>query len=120
MIQVAVVGNTQAAFHAAKKGFAVLGIEPELETYVAKAGATYIFFGKRKCKISIISKDVVDAASRMVDSAEIIVIGKGKLAKFVKQIADLKEKQYVEGKGKEAVEKAKTKLVRFNLFGAKS
>jgi len=120
MIQVAVVGDPEAAFYAAKKGFAVLGIEPELESHVARAGGTFIFFGNRKCKLSVIFNNVVDAASKMVDSAEIVLLGKGKLAGFVKQIAETKGKQYVQGKGKDTVEKAKTKLVRFNLFGVKS
>ena len=120
MIQIAVVGDKEAAFYAAKKGFAVLGIEPELESHVAKAGGTFVFFGERKCKLSIVFNNVVDAASKMVDSAEIVVIGRGKLANFVKQVAEIKGKQYVEGKGKDAVEKAKERLVRFNLFGTKS
>lgn len=120
MIQIAVVGDPKAAFYAAKKGFAVMGIEPELESHVAKAGGTFIFFGQRKCKVSIVFNNIVDAASKMVDSAELTIIGKGKLANFVKQIAETKKKQYVEGTGKDVVEKAKTKLVRFNLFGVKS
>jgi hypothetical protein len=120
VIQIAVVGDPQAAFYAAKKGFAVLGLEPELESHVAKAGGVFIFFGGRKAKLSIVFSNIVDAASKMVDSAELVIIGKGKLAKFVKQIAETKGKQYVEGKGKDAVEKAKERLVRFNLFGVKS
>ena len=120
MIQIAVVGDPKAAFYAAKKGFAVLGIEPELESHVAKAGGTFILFGNRKSKLVIRFNNVVDAASKMVDSAEIVIIGKGKLASFVNQIAETKKKQVVKGTGKDAVEKAKTKLVRFNLFGVKS
>jgi len=120
VIQVAVVGDPEAAFHAAKKGLAVLGIEPELESHVSKAGGVFIFFGDRKCKLSVVFNNVADAASKMVDSAEIVIIGKGRLAEFTKRVAEIKGKQYVEGRGKDAVEKAKEKLVRFNLFGIKS
>jgi hypothetical protein len=120
VIQLAVVGDSEAALQAAKKGLAVLGVEPELETHVAKVGGTFVLFGRNECKLSVVFDNPVDAASKMVDSADMIIIGKGRLARLVKDIASMKDKPYVEGKGLEAVEKAKEKLVRFNLFGVKA
>ncbi|MBR9689313.1 MAG: hypothetical protein GOV01_00215 [Candidatus Altiarchaeota archaeon] len=119
MIQIAVVGSTSAAFHAAKKGFAVFGIEPELESHAAKAGGLFILFGVEETKLNIKFRDKVDAASKMIESADIVIIGKGQNAKFVKQMCDLKGIKYVEGTGEDVVEKAKERLVRFNLFGTK-
>lgn len=118
----AVVGDAEAALFAAKKGFAVLGVEPELESHVARVGGTFVFFGSRTAdaKLSVVFDNAVDAASKMVDSAEMIVVGKGRMAELVREIADMKDKPYVEGTGQEVVEKAKEKLVRFNLFGTKA
>lgn len=120
MIQVAVVGGKDAAFHAAKKGFVILGIEPELESSVKKAGGTFIFFGKKKSALTINFNNIVDAASKMVESSDLLILGRGNLSKFVKKIADIKLKPVVEGSGKDVVEKAAEKLVRFNLFGTKN
>ncbi len=119
MIQIAVVGDGDAAYHIAKKGFAVIGVEPEIESHVSRAGGTFIFFGKKQCKLNIFFNNLVDAISKMVESADLIIIGQGEIGKFVKKIADLKRKPYVEGTGKAAMEKAAEKLIRFNLFGTK-
>ncbi|MBR9681084.1 MAG: hypothetical protein GOU98_04675 [Candidatus Altiarchaeota archaeon] len=119
MIQIAVVGDAKAAFYAAKKGFAVFGIEPELESHTAKAGGLFILFGTEKTKLNIKFRDKVDAAGKMIESADMVIIGRGETAKFVKRMCDLKEIKYVEGTGEDVVEKAKEKLVRFNLFGTK-
>jgi len=119
MIQMAVVGDSEAAYYAARKGFAVLGLEPKLETHVAKAGGLFILFGTEETKLNIVFRDTVDAASKMVESANVVIIGKGELAKFVKKMCDMKDIKYVEGTGEDVVEKAKESLVRFNLFGTK-
>jgi len=119
MIQVAVVGDGEAAFHLSKKGFVILGVESAIESHVSKVGGTFIFFGKKQCKVNIYFNDLIDAISKMVESSDMIIIGPGKLGKFVKKVADIKRKPYVEGKGKAVMELATEKLVRFNLFGTK-
>ena len=120
MIQVAVVGDGDAAFHAAKKGFVVLGIESKLARQVSRAGGTFILFGKKKESLTISYENIVDAASKMVESSDLLILDKSDLAKFVKKIAEIKYKPCVEGKGQEVVEAAAEKLVRFNLFGTKN
>ena len=118
VIQVAVVGNPEAAVEAARKGFAVLGLEKELDRTVSRYG-TFILYGRERGKLTVFFKDPVEAASKMVDSSDIVIIGGGKMADLVKSICLSKGKPFVEGTGKDVVDKVKEKLVRFNLFGVK-
>ncbi len=118
MIQVAVVGNGEAAVEAARKGFAVLGVEPELDRQVSSTGH-YILFGRKRGKLTVVCGDTVEAISKMVDSADIVIVGEGSLAELTKKVCTLKGKPFVEGSGKDAVNRVREKLVKFNLFGVK-
>lgn len=120
MIQVAVIGDGDAAFYAAKKGFVVLGVEPELGKHVRKAGGVFVLFGKKKDSLTVSYDNIVDAISKMIESSDLLIVDGGSLSEFAKKIAEIKHKSFVEGKGQDVVEEAAEKLVRFNLFGKKN
>ncbi len=107
MIQVGVIGSSETAFFAAKRGFVVFGVDPELQQAV------------READVRIDARNAVEALELIVRSVDIIIIGKGKQSELAKQVARAISKPLVEGDGKEAVDKAAEKLVRYNLFGKK-
>jgi len=119
MIQVTVVGDKEAAFLSAKKGFVVLGVETTLEEEVRRAGGTFIYFGTENGSVRVHFENMAEALTKAIESSDIVIIGGGPYAEIAKKIAGLLNKPYVEGKGKEVVDKALEKLVRFNLFGKK-
>jgi len=119
MIQAAVVGDEEAAFFAAKRGFVVLGMEEKLQEVVKKAGGIFILFGNGEADIKIVTDNPAEAAELMVKSADVVIVGNGGYCELVKEIAQVLSKPFVEGSGKEVVEKAVEKLVRYSLFGKK-
>ncbi|MBR9681668.1 MAG: hypothetical protein GOV00_02610 [Candidatus Altiarchaeota archaeon] len=124
IIQMAVVGdNLETAYFTAKRGFLVLGLTPKMDEFVIKANTTkFVLFGTSDtmdASIRLTFHNTVQAVAAMVDSADIIIITGGGHSDFVKSVAQLRRKPFIEGKGIDAVEKAAERVVRYNLFGKK-
>ncbi len=124
IIQMAVVGDDlETAYHAARRGFMVMGVDPKMDAVVAKAGTTkFVLFGSSDtldASVRLTFHNIIDAVAAMVDSADIIIITGGGHSDFVKSVAQLRRKPFIEGRGLDAVEKAAERVVRYNLFGKK-
>ena len=124
IIQMAVVGDDlETAYHAARRGFLVIGLNPKMDEFVTKASTTkFVLFGASDtfdASIRLTFHNTVQAAAALVDSADILIITGGGHSEFVKSVANLRRKPFIEGKGLEAVEKAAERVVRYNLFGKK-